>query len=52
MVHDLYNDLTEENGVSTGMIHDLLIIRRSDYFSDNAFTSGEIHEMIEYLCVT
>ena len=51
-VHDFYNDLTEENGVSAGAIHDLLIIRGSDYFRENAFTSGEIREMVEYLSIT
>ena len=49
MVHEFYNNLTEMNGVSAGAIHDLLIIRRSNYFSGDAFTSGEIREMIEYL---
>ena len=51
-VRDLYNDLTGQNGVSAGAIHDLLIIRRSNYLSDDAFTSGKIREMIEYLCIT
>ena len=40
MVRDLYNNLTEENGLSAGAIHDLLLIRRSNYFSDDALTSG------------
>ena len=52
MVRDFYNDPTEENGVRAGAMHDLLIIRLSDYFGDDAFTSGEIREMIEYLCIT
>ena len=33
-------------------MHDLLIIRLSDYFDDDAFTSGEIREMIECLCIS
>ena len=40
VVSELYNVLTEENGVSARAIHDLLIIRRSNYFSDDAFTIG------------